>query len=266
MFAVAFALSALSPPDEVEQQAFVELLRVFTGARHVPFDRARAERLGAGLFPAGDGEVNGDPGALVEAVRAFTGEAVPFAALVARFRQLGDAIARESIAPVPETRLTLERVASLRVPSAILCNGWGRIAQTKAASAGYTGPVLVSEEVAAAKPARAAFEALIAEIRLPADRIWYIGTDPRRDIDAAVRAGLRAFWLNRPGEPYPVGIAVPFGTIHRLDQILPELCEEYTRSLLGLRYVLHSALAWREGHFVPGVEYGLNDPSTSRTL
>jgi FMN phosphatase YigB (HAD superfamily) len=267
MFAVAFALGALSsPPDRVEQRALVELLHVFTDARSFSFDRARAECLAARLFPAGDGELEADPAALVHAVSTFVGQPVPFAALVARFRQLGEATVRELVRAVPERRLTLERIASLGVPSAILCNGWVRIAERKATAIGFRGPVLVSEELDAAKPAGAAFEALVAQFGLPPDRIWYVGNDPQRDVDAAVKAGLRAIWLNPVGQRYPPNLEPPAGTIARLDDILPALCEEYTRSLLGLRYVLHSALAWREGHFVPGVEYGLNDPSTSRTV
>jgi FMN phosphatase YigB (HAD superfamily) len=266
MFAVAFALSALSSPEPTERRAFVELLRAFTQAYNMPFDQARAERLGAELFPAGDGELDGDPRALVDAVTAFVREPVPFAPLIARFRQLGEKAARAATPAARESRLTLERIASLGVPSAILCNGWGRIAQAKAFSAGFAGPVLVSEEIGAAKPAPAAFDALVADVRLPADRVWYVGTDPRRDVDAARAAGMLAIWLNPSGASYPLGLAAPASTIRRLDEILPPLCEEYTRSLLGLRYLLHSALAWREGHFVPGVEYGLNDPSSAPTL
>jgi FMN phosphatase YigB (HAD superfamily) len=266
MFAVAFSLSALSTPDGVERRAFVELLRAFAPARNVAFDEAAAERVATELFRAGDGELDADAATVVEAVRASVGDPAPFAPLVARFRQLGEAIVSDLVAGAPKTGLVLEKVASLRVPSAVLCNGWGRIAQAKARAAGFGGAVLVSEDVGAAKPTAAAFDTLVSEFRLPRDRIWYVGTDPRRDVDPAAKAGLRTIWLNARGDTYPVGLLPPARTIVELDELLPELCEEYTRSLLGLRYVLHTTLAWRAGHFVPGVEYGLNDPSSAPPL
>jgi FMN phosphatase YigB (HAD superfamily) len=262
MIAIGFALAGtLTIEDRLERWAFVELLRTLGSSCSVPFDEPLAVRLADDLFPAHRVEHHACSHALVEAVAAFLGESLPFAVVVSRFRQLAAMHAADAVQVAPQTRVFLERIASLNVPSAILCNGWSTIAQRKAACTGLTAPVLVSEDIGAAKPSPAAFEALIAALALPPESIWYVGNEPA-DIEGARRAGLQAVWLNRDDAPYPADLAAPARTIRSLDEILPEVCQEYTRSLLGLRYVLHSALSWRAGHFVPGVEYGLNDPAT----
>lgn len=263
MIAISFALAeTLTFEDRLERWAFLELLRSLVPQRKAPFDEPLAQRLADDLFPPDGAEQDARPGVLVEAVAAFLGESLPSAVVVARFRQIAALHATDAVRVAPETRGFLERIASLRVPSAILCNGWSTIAQRKAACTGFAAPVLVSEDIGAAKPSQPAFEALVAALALPPEYIWYVGNDPANDIHGAMTAGLQAIWLNRDGSTYPSHLAPPARTIGSLDEILPEICREYTRSLLGLRYVLHSALSWREGHFVPGVEYGLNDPST----
>lgn len=267
MFAVAFGLAGtLTIPDRLEYEACIALLRELSARSGAAFDEPRARRLAAELFPDDALERDARPQALAEAVCAFLAAPLPANAVLGRFRQVADARAPSLVEPLPETRLTLARIASLNVPAAVLCNGWSRIGRRRAACAGFAGPVLVSEDLGAAKPALPAFEALIAAFALPPDRIWYVGSDPRADIDGAAAAGLHAIWLNPNDAPYPADLRPPARTIRRIDEMLPALCEEYTRSLLGLRYVMHSALAWRRGHFVPGVEYGLNDPETTSPL
>jgi FMN phosphatase YigB (HAD superfamily) len=262
MIAIAFALAGtLTIEDRLERSAFLELLRSLALQRDEPFDEPLAERLADGLFPTGRAEHDACPDALVEAVSAFLGESLPFAVVVARFRQIAATRVAGAVRVEPGTRTFLDRIASLRVPSAILCSGWSTIAQRKAACTGFPAPVLVSEDIGAAKPSPQAFEALTAALALPPERIWYVGNEPATDIAAATTAGLQAIWLNPSGSPYPGDLAPAVRTIQSLDDILPDVCREYTRSLLGLRYVLHSTLSWREGHFVPGVEYGLHDPA-----
>jgi FMN phosphatase YigB (HAD superfamily) len=263
IFAIAFALGGtLTREEGLERQAFLELTRGLSADRPVPFDADAAERIADELFPVDRTEHDAQPRALVDAVSTLLGTSLPFAFTVARFRQLAGLRAAEAVRVAPETRVFLERVASLRVPAAILCEGWSTIAQRKAALTGLDCPVLVSEDIGAAKPSAAAFATLVAAMGLPPEHVWYVGCDPRRDVGGAALAGLRAIWLNTQGAAYPSDVPVPARTITALDELLPELCETYTRSLLGLRYVLHSTLAWRPGHFVPGVEYGLNDPAT----
>jgi FMN phosphatase YigB (HAD superfamily) len=260
MIGIGFALAGtLTLEDRAEERAFVELLQALRLRQGLPFDESGARRIADRLFPSDQVEHDARPAALVEAIAGYLGEPVPFGVTVASFRRLAAARAAESVRVAAETRTFLERVASLRIPSAVLTDGWSTPAQLRAGRAGIACPLLVSEEIGAAKPAAIAFDALVKAIALPPDRIWYIGTDPVRDVAGASAAGLRAIWLNREGVSYPPGIAGPSRTIASFDELLPELCEQYTRSLLGLRYVLHSALAWREGHFVPGVEYGLHD-------
>jgi FMN phosphatase YigB (HAD superfamily) len=262
MFALAFALTGvLTVEDDTERDAFVELLRQMATTRGRAFDAPGAARHADALFPRDEPEPHARPDALAEAAAAFLGEPVAARVVVARFRGIAAGLVSERVRAVAGTEVFLERVASLRLPTALLCNGWSAVAQRKAATARYRGTVLVSEDLRAAKPEPAAFEALVAELALPADRIWFVGADPRRDVDGAAAAGMRAIWINPQGAAFPVGLRAPARTISALDELLPDVCEEYTRSLLDLRYVLHSTLAWRRGHFVPGVEYGLNDPA-----
>jgi putative hydrolase of the HAD superfamily len=262
MFAVAFALGGtLTIEDRIEQRSFLELARGLCAHGPVPFDEAAARRIADDLFPADRDELDARPHELAEALSALADRPFPERVVVARFRQLAGRLAG-GVRTEPEVRPFLARLASLRVPSAVLCDGWSTIAQRRAACAGFAGPVLVSEDLGVTKPSAAAFETLVRTVGLPAERVWYVGSDPARDVAAAWRAGLRAIWLNRAGAAYPDDIVVPARTIRSLDELVPELCEEYTRSLLGLRYILHTTLAWRPGHFVPGVEYGLNDPAS----
>jgi FMN phosphatase YigB (HAD superfamily) len=262
MIAIAFALTGtLTIEDGLEREAFLHVLSSFAARLGRAFDERLARRLADELFPGGQAERDARPGALFDAVSTLFDDRLPLPVVVARFRQVAASRAGRAVRVTPETRTFLERIASLRVPSAILCNGWSAIAQRKAASTGFGGPVLVSEDIGAAKPSAHAFEALVRTIALPPDRIWYVGSDPMTDVEGATGAGLRAIWLNRDGLPPPAGLAAATRTIGSLDEILPELCEEYTRSLLGLRHVLRTALAWREGHFVPGVDSGLDDPA-----
>jgi FMN phosphatase YigB (HAD superfamily) len=103
--------------------------------------------------------------------------------------------------------------------------------------------VLVAEDIGAWKPARPAFDALVATLALPPDRIWYVGDDPRVDVDGASQAGLRTVWFRPAGTTYPPHLAAPDHAIERIEEVLAILSEPYTRSLLSLRYVLHNALA-----------------------
>jgi FMN phosphatase YigB (HAD superfamily) len=165
------------------------------------------------------------------------------------------------IEPLPRARETLAQIGSLGVPCAILTNGWSSIEQRKATQLGFAGPVLVSEDIGCRKPQEAAFAALSRALGLPPDRIWYVADDPE-DIAGAARAGLHTVWLRPSGAAFPSEFEAPEHAIERVDEVLALLAEPYARSLLGLRYVLHSTLSWRPGHFVPGAEYGLNAPAS----
>ncbi len=256
MFALAFALrGTLTVAERLERDAFVELLRERSGAAGMLGGEAGAVAAADALFPPGHRDVV-SPSDVAAAAARFTDDAVSGAVLIARFRQIADRLAPSRVTQLPYARETLERIASLGIPMAVLCNGWSRIARREAECAGFTGPVIASEDIGVEKPARRAFDELVEMLGLPAECIWYVGNDARRDVDGAVKAGLKAVWLNPDNGAYPAELEPPALTIGSLDELLPPVCEEYTRSLLSLRHLMRTALEWREGHYVPPT----NDP------
>jgi putative hydrolase of the HAD superfamily len=254
MIAIAFSLrGTLTRTERLERDAFLALVRERCAELGVPYRDAPALAAADGLFPAGVDALVA-PEQLAAAAIALLDDTAPGPVLVARFRQIADRLAQSAVTTPPDTRETLERIASLGVPTAVLCNGWSRIAKREAECAGFTGPVLASEDIGAEKPAPRAFERLVDTIGLPADRIWFVGNDPERDIDGAARAGLSPVWYNPAGASYPAGLEPPMLTVRAFADLLPPLCEEYTRSLLSLRHLMRTALEWRDGHFVPAPE------------
>jgi FMN phosphatase YigB (HAD superfamily) len=248
---IAFALrGTLTAAAPFEREAFVELVCERRAAAGLPFRAAEIEAAADDLFGAPNQAIP-SPARLAEAATRLVGEASALPALIARFRHIAAGNASRSVTCSPGTRKTLERIESLGIPAAVLCNGWSRIAQAEAACTGFTGDVLVSEDIGLEEPAPEAYRALAASIGLPPDRIWYVGNDPRRHIHGAAAAGLSAVWLNESGAAYPPGLAPPARTIARFEDVLPPLCEEYTRSLLSLRNLMRSGLHWRQGHYVP---------------
>ena len=109
-----------------------------------------------------------------------------------------------------------EIVAALRargVPAAILTNGWTPLQQRKIARALGDDAcglrVLVSDELHAVKPARAAFDALVATLGVPRERVWYVGDNGRGDVGGALAAGLKAVWFDAEGASYPQDLPPP---------------------------------------------------------
>jgi HAD superfamily hydrolase (TIGR01509 family) len=265
MIGVAFDLTGTLLPDTgLERAACRELLQRLSDERGSSFDELRAFKvcdLCERAF-AFENDFARSRAAFVDAVQAFVGESVPARVVLSRFRQIAVQLVASQAEPLPGARDVLAQIVSLGIPCAILTNGWSSIEQRKARHLGFEGPVLVSEDIGFCKPDRAAFAVLSNALALPPDRIWYVGDDPAEDVAGAGRAGLQNVWLRAPGAVFPSGLHEPDHTIDRIDEVLDLLCEPYTRSLLGLRYVLHSALAWRQGYFMPGAEYGLNDPAS----
>jgi FMN phosphatase YigB (HAD superfamily) len=250
MIGLGFALrGTLTTPRPIEREAFIELIREQRQAHGQAFVAAEAGQVADELFL--DSMLVVAPAELVEAALRLVRTDSPGQVLVARFRQIADRIVSRTVQATPGMRVTLERIGSLGIPSAVLCNGWSRIAQREAACAGFTGRVLVSEDIGFPTPDAQAFDALAGAIGLPPDCIWYVGDDPKRDIHGAAMAGMRAVWFNPSGVAYPGDLEPPALTIREPADLLPPLCEEYTRSLLSLRHVMRTALDFREGHYVP---------------
>jgi FMN phosphatase YigB (HAD superfamily) len=197
MLAIAFALrGTLTRTDHLESESFMELLRERCAALRRPVAEAEAAAIAHDLFASG-GRVAASGDRLARAVSRLIGEPVSQPVLIARFRQIGDRLAERHVTSTTAVRQTLERIASLGIPTAVLCNGWSRISQREAEIAGFTGPVLVSEDIGFEAPERRAFDKLVETVAVPAEFVWFVGTDPQRDIDGAVKAGLKAVWFRR---------------------------------------------------------------------
>jgi len=142
------------------------------------------------------------------------------AALIETF--LAESVARlpESLEPVPGARELLARLTEMGVPTAILTNGWSPLQQRKAELLGYTGTVLVSDDLGVRKPDPRAFAALAAALRTPAEGILYVGDSPETDIVGARSAGMGAAWLASEGQVYDVSLPPPNLTIHALGELL----------------------------------------------
>lgn len=66
--------------------------------------------------------------------------------------------------------------------------------------AGRIDGLVTSEEAGVEKPAPEIFALCLEKLKLPAAEICFIGDDPRKDVEGAKAAGMRAI-LYRPGEP-----------------------------------------------------------------
>jgi FMN phosphatase YigB (HAD superfamily) len=120
----------------------------------------------------------------------------------------------------------VELLASLRargIPRAILTNGWTPLQQKKIARAlgaeALGLRILVSDEIRAVKPDRAAFDALVGALGVPREQVWYVGDNPRGDVGGALAAGLRAVWFQPEGETYPQDLPPPTVTIRALGEL-----------------------------------------------
>ena len=124
-----------------------------------------------------------------------------------RWRERCYELVDELVRPIDGARETLARLRSRGVPVAILTNGWTPLQQKKIAralgDAAHGLTVLVSDELGAVKPARAAFDALVAALGVPREHVWYVGDNPVGDVTGALAAGLRAVWFDWEGLSYP---------------------------------------------------------------
>jgi putative hydrolase of the HAD superfamily len=155
-----------------------------------------------------------------EAVQRFVRErgiddATPF---VEHFREIVLSLVDHVVVPLPGVPRMLEDLRAQGVATAVLSNGWNPLQQRKAERAGYVGPVLASADIGAAKPAREAFDAVVARLGAPADSTWYVGDNPRTDVVGAHAAGLRTAWFNAEGRRYPADLAPP-------DAIVTNICD-----------------------------------------
>jgi HAD superfamily hydrolase (TIGR01509 family) len=140
-----------------------------------------------------------------------------------RWRELCYALVDELVRPIAGARELVAQLRARGVPVAVLTNGWTPLQQKKIAralgDAAHGLTVLVSDELGAVKPARAAFDALVATLGVPLEHAWYVGDNPPGDVGGALAAGLRAVWFDWEGLSYPQDLPPPTLRISALREL-----------------------------------------------
>jgi len=129
------------------------------------------------------------------------------------------ALAPSHVTAIPGAQALLTRLEAAGVATAILTNGWNPLQQKKIDLIGYAGPVIVSDDIHVRKPEHEAFAALARLLRMPPERILYVGDSPETDIAGAIGAGMRAVWFNWEGEVYPADLPEPEAVIEALERV-----------------------------------------------
>jgi putative hydrolase of the HAD superfamily len=157
-----------------------------------------------------------------QAVERFAAErgAQKPAEFVDRYKQMALESVAEFFVAAPDARAVLAELQHRGIACGILSNGWSPLQQEKARQLKFTGPILVSDEIGAQKPQRAAFAALALALKAEPGNIAYVGDNPRGDIDAAMSAGMRGIWLDAEDVPYAPDLPKPSAVIHRLAELL----------------------------------------------
>lgn len=130
--------------------------------------------------------------------------------------------AKDLVTPLPFMQDIMERLMALGVGIAVFSNGWIKLQQAKAKVIGFSGPVIVSEEIDLWKPDPRAFQLALERANFSKEKTAYVGDSPETDIVGAKQAGLKAIWVNLEGKTYPQGLVYPDFVITSLKE-LPEL-------------------------------------------
>ena len=149
----------------------------------------------------------------------------PHPSYAATFRALAIAMVDEFVVALPGVDATLTKLRDRGIKIAVLTNGWSELQHCKANRAGFSGPLIVSDDIGALKPAPAAFDRLLAELDTAAARTWYVGDSPEADIAGADNAGMGTVWFNWERKMYPEGVVQPQHTIESFDELLSLLPE-----------------------------------------
>jgi FMN phosphatase YigB (HAD superfamily) len=143
------------------------------------------------------------------------------AGLAGRYRQICYDLVDQLVKPIEGARECIAALVAHGIPVGILTNGWSELQERKVARAlgNFPGPILVSDSLGAYKPSAQAFRELETALGVGPEGLWYVGDNPVADIAGARAYGLRAVWLNREGQAYPDGLAMPTAVIERLDEL-----------------------------------------------
>jgi putative hydrolase of the HAD superfamily len=236
--------------DGIERLAFERVVVEFARRFGVTANATAAERIAQIEDTA-----LASPATLAQAFSTVLGAALSrspehVTELEAQFRAATARTAGERFTPFPDAAPALRRLAAMQVPRVALSAGWPAIDQRKADGVGFDGSIVFAQDIGMSALLPTAFARVAERLSLPADRIWFVGSDARDEILPAAAAGLRTIWLNRDGAEFPAGRPAPDATIGSLAELFDVLSEPYTRGLLVLRHVLRTALDWRPGHFI----------------
>lgn len=165
------------------------------------------------------------PATIEEAVMRFAREhgAEAKASYASRFRAMAVEMVDDFVIPIPGVRRMLAGLEERGIAVAVLSNGWNPLQIRKAQRAGFEGPVLASADIGQQKPGARAFDALIAALGTRPENTWFVGDDPRSDVDGARSAGMHSVWFNWEKKTFPPELLGPAYTIHSLDELLEVL-------------------------------------------
>ncbi|MGH7736431.1 MAG: HAD family hydrolase [Candidatus Tyrphobacter sp.] len=145
------------------------------------------------------------------------------------FRETALSLVDDIVVPLPGVERLVGALDKAGIATAVLSNGWSPLQERKARRAGFPGRVLASDDIGAAKPSAAAFAALVRALGTAAYDTWYVGDDPRNDMQGAREAGLRCAWFNACGDRYPADLAPPDARVASLEEILALVREPAVR-------------------------------------
>lgn len=97
---------------------------------------------------------------------------------------------------------TLCALTDLGIAVRIASNFDGRLRRVLAGHAGlsaWSDPVVISSEIGYRKPHPAFFQAACASLKLEPQQVVFVGDEPENDVSGAVRAGCRAYLIDRDG-------------------------------------------------------------------
>lgn len=205
--------------NKLEVVAFVELAQNMANAAQLSLDAERATiAITREIAHYRSGRCTLDR-AISLALDDALGEGMGRQQAVDAFRVLAVELAPRYVSAIPGAAQLLSALDDAKVPYAILTNGWNPLQQRKAECIGFEHPVFVSDDMGVRKPSVHAFNVLRDSFGLPAERIWYVGDDPKVDVLGSLGAGMRAIWCDFEGRPYPTDIPAPTAIVKTLIEV-----------------------------------------------
>jgi HAD superfamily hydrolase (TIGR01509 family) len=209
----------LAIDNKLERVAFMRLLELVQedGGSMIGTLNDESARIDALLEEMRHGSLS-----LADSVRRFVRERGVQARdfYVDRFIKMALEMVDDLVIPLPGVRRTLAALRERGNPVAVLSNGWNPLQIRKAQRAGFEGPVLASADIGQQKPGARAFEALLGALGTRPQQTWFVGDDPRSDVNGSRTAGFHAVWFDWERKEFPPELLPPRYTIHALEELL----------------------------------------------